>query len=158
MHRNHSAKGQEGSALILSLLIMILLFFMGAALLALSETERAIAKNDQWSEGAFQAAESAVQVAVDQLPMDPIGTQPPVPDTSLGDSYVFRSGGRDDTTPQPPEMVGELPATGYSVSEGTPYNPDGYVLRVYEVHGTGSGPKNAEREVEVQVEVGPVAN
>ena len=58
---------------------------------------------------------------------------------------------------QAPALVGTIPGTGYAVGSSTGYNPSGYVFQVYQVNGTGMGPRNAVREVEVQVEIGPVS-
>jgi Tfp pilus assembly protein PilX len=155
MRKRTREYGERGSALIVVLMVTMLLMLLGVGLLATSETELLIAANDHWSEGAFQAAEAAVQLAVDQL--DVGNADDVIEVTPLGDAFAFRSGGRDDDEPQPPEMVGTAPAPGYAVTEGTGYNPSGYVFAMYRVQGTGIGPRNTEREVEVQVQVGPVA-
>lgn len=150
-----SRRDESGSALVITLLVTLLLFVLGAALLGTSEIESAIAANDQSSEGAFQAAEAAVHVAVDQ--MDVNTTDQVVSPTDLGAGYVFRSGGRDDATPQPPQRVGSRPGEGFAVAASTGYNAAGYAFEIYQVNGTGTGPRSTEREVEVQVELGPVA-
>ena len=148
---------ENGSALILVLLLTVLLFALGVALLGMSDTENLIAANDQWSEGAFQAAEGAVQVAVDQLSREAGADDLVVAVTELGDRYTYRSGERDDTEPQPPEFVGTTTSPGFAVSQSTGYNSSGYVFEIYQINGTGNGPRNTTREVEVQVELGPVA-
>jgi len=155
--RTDDPSKEQGAALIVALLLMVLLFSLGASLLAVSETENEIAANDQWSEGAFGAAEAAVQVALDQLTRDEESADEVVDVTGIGDSYSYRSGGRNDAEPQPPELVGTTPATGYSYGSTTGYTSSGYVFRIYQINGTGNGPRNARREVEVQVEIGPVA-
>ena len=140
--------------MVISLLLVVLLFLLGATLLATSETENAIAANDQWSEGAFQAADAAVQVSIDGLDIGT--TNQVVEETEIGDVFAFRSGGRDDTEAQPPNLVGEIPEAGYAVGTSTGYSSSGYVFQIYQIQGTGTGPRNTEREVEVQVELGPV--
>ena len=143
--------------MIVSLLLIVLLFLLGAALLTMSETESVIAANDEWSEGALQAADAAVQVGIDQLSSDPDSLTQVVDATEIGGRYTFRSGGRDDTEPQPPQLSGSIPGPGYSIGESTGYNSTQYVFELYQVSGTGTGPRNAVREVEVQVVLGPLA-
>ena len=147
--------GERGSALIVVLLITVLLLLLGVSLMATSETEMVIAANDHWSEGAFQAAEAAVQVTVDQLDVN--NQSVVVNETEIGDSFVFRSGKREDTSAQPPAVLGVEPGSGYSVAESTGYAPSGYGFGIFQVNGTGNGPRNTEREVEVLVRLGPIA-
>ena len=123
------------------------------ALLATSGTESALAANDYWSEGAFQAAEAAVQVGVNGLA---VGTAGQVVDvTQIGDQFQYRSGARGDTSAQPPQLMETIPAAGYAIADGSGYGSSGYVFLVYRVNGTGNGPRNTQREVEVQVLLGP---
>lgn len=147
---------QEGSALILTVMMLALLLMLSTTLLVTATVESSIASNDRWSEGSFYAAEAAVHVALDQLIASPTNPQP-VAETELGDHYVYRSGGREDTEPQPPEALGTISAEGYSIGEGTTYNSAGFVFDIYQINGTGSGPLNSQREIEIQVQVGPVA-
>lgn len=145
---------QRGSAMIIVLLVTMLMLLMGAGLLATSTTESTIAANDYWSEGAFQAAEAAVQVAIDGLDVDT--TDDVVAVTEIGQKYAFRSGGRGDSDPQPPQFVGSMAAAGYAHAEGSGYSSSGYAFMVYRVNGTGTGPRNTVREVEVRVQIGPI--
>jgi hypothetical protein len=147
--------GQRGSAMIIVLLMTMLMLLLGAGLLATSETELSIAANDHWSEGAFQAAEAAVQVSIDQLDIG--ATNLVVNDTQIGEMFSFRSGGREDDAPQPPQLVGLAPAAGYTVDSSSSYDSTSYVFEIYRIQGTGTGPRNTTREVEVRVEMGPVA-
>lgn len=155
--RNHhnASSGERGSALIVVLLVTMLLLMLGVGLLATSETETVIAANDYWAEGAFQAADAAVQVALDQLAVD--NTDGVVAETSIGDTFTFRSGGRDDSDPQPPLRVGTEVGSGFAVAEATGYSSSGYAFGIFQINGTGIGPRNIEREVEVRVQMGPIA-
>ena len=146
--------GERGSTLIIVLLVTLLLLLLGVVLLGTSETESEIAANDYWAEGAFQAAEAAVQVAVDGL--DAANVTQVVDVQPIGDLFEYRSGGRAAADPQPPQFVDTVAAPGYAISEGSGYVSSGYAHAVYQVNGTGTGPRNTEREVEVQVEIGPV--
>lgn len=148
------ASKERGAALVICLLLVVLLLSMGVGLLALSETESLIAANDQWSEGAFQAAEAAVHVAIDQLGVG--ATSQVVPETAISGDFDFRSGGRTDSSPQPPEFRSITSQAGFSLAAGTGYNSAGYQFQIYRINGTGTGPRNAQREVEVEVELGPI--
>ena len=91
--------GERGSTLIIVLLVTLLLLLLGVVLLGTSETESEIAANDYWAEGAFQAAEAAVQVAVDGL--DAANVTQVVDVQPIGDLFEYRSGGRAAGTNQP---------------------------------------------------------
>ena len=145
---------ERGSTLVVVLLVTLLLLLLGTVLLGTSETETVIAANDYWSEGAFQAADAAVHAAVDGL--DAVNQDQVVELRSIGDLFQFRSGGREDGEPQPPQFVSKVVARGYAIADGSGYRSSGYARVVYQVNGTGMGPRNSVREVEVQVEIGPV--
>ena len=155
MPSTRSTNNESGMAVVIAMLLMVLLLLMGSALLTMSTTESAIAANDQWSEGAFQAADASIQMSIDRLSVG--SSDQVVEETELGDFYTFRSGGRDDTEPQPPVLTGTDNGEGYSVDETTGYNSSQYVFETYVINGTGTGPRNAERQIEVQVRLGPIA-
>jgi hypothetical protein len=80
-----------------------------------------------------------------------------VAQTAIGDGYFFRSGRRTDTSPQPITFVGSSTASGFSLGAGTGYSGAGYVYEIYQITATGIGPRSTQREIEVQVEFGPIA-
>lgn len=149
-------EGEEGAVLIIALMVMILLLTLGATLLTVSDDEAVIAANDQWSEGVFYAAEAAVQKAIDSFP-EGLATDPPaVPVSSITSGYTYRTGHRTDSSPQAPQLVGTVRRSGYAVGQTSGYQSGGYVFYIYRINGTGLGPKNSVREVEVEIEYGPV--
>ena len=154
--RESDFTGERGSALVIALLLLVLLFTLGAALFGMAETEGLIAVNDVWSEGAFYAAEAAVQQAVDQVTQDPASLELVVGPSPIGGDYRYRSGGRADAAPQPPQFVDTVQRPGFNLGSGTGYNPQSFDFAVYRFNGTGSGPKSSVREVEAQVEFGPL--
>lgn len=156
--------GEKGSVMLVALLVMVVLSLLGVAFMMLSNTETIVAGNALWSEGSFYAAEAGVQTALDQISEDVTASKAAIPETAIGGSddlgdvtYSFRSGSRTDTEAMPIEFIGTQPAAGYSVESGTGYNPAGYDFYVYQINVTGTGPRNTEREVEVQAEFGPVS-
>jgi len=153
-------RNQRGSVIMIALLVMIVLSLLGVALLTLSGTEDNIAYNALWSEGAFAAADAGVQTGLNQLSPNSATSTVAIPVTTIGTgtyTYQFRSGQRTDTSPQPLVFMGSRVATGYSLAIGTGYNPSGYAFYSYRIDATGSGPHNAQREIEVLAEYGPVA-
>jgi len=153
-------RNQRGSVIMIALLVMIVLSLLGVALLTLSGTEDNIAYNALWSEGAFAAADAGVQTGLNQLSPNSATSTVAIPVTTIGTgtyTYQFRSGQRTDTSPQPLVFMGSRVATGYSLAIGTGYNPSGYAFYSYRINATGSGPRNAQREIEALAEYGPVA-
>jgi Tfp pilus assembly protein PilX len=147
--------GERGAALIITMLLLTLLLALGTSLLATATVEQAIATNERWSEGAFFAAEAAVQTAIDTLAQG--GAPAAIPITDLGDDYWYRSGTADDAVPTAPVLVDTVEAEGYSAAEGSGYGGSTtWVMEIYQINATGFGPQSAQREVEVQVSVGPL--
>lgn len=157
-------KGERGSVMLVALLVMVVLSLLGVAFMMLSNSETVVAGNALWSEGSFYAAEAGVQTGIDQISENLTTSTAVIEETTIGGSdgqgdvtYSFRSGSRTDTSAQPIEFIGTQTAAGYSVESGTGYNPGGYDFYVYQINVTGTGPRNTQREVEVQAEFGPVS-
>jgi hypothetical protein len=154
---SHFDKREKGSVMLVALFVMVVLSLLGVTFLTLSNTETFVASNALWSEGAFYAAEAGVQTGIDQLGANVAQAVAAIPQTTIGTDYNFRSGRRTDTAPQPLQFIRSRTAAGYSVEVGTGYNPSGYSFYVYQMNVTGTGPRNAQRELEVQAEFGPVS-
>jgi Tfp pilus assembly protein PilX len=155
MSATDGRRGERGSALIITVLLLTLLLALGTSLLATATIEQAIATNERWSEGAFFAAEAAVQTAIDTLTQG--GAPAAIPITDLGDDYWYRSGGADDVGPTAPTLVATTEAEGYSAAAGSGYGSSTtWVMEIYQINATGFGPQSAQREVEVQISVGPL--
>jgi hypothetical protein len=150
------SRREAGSVLLISVFTLVILSFLGLALLGLAVSEHRMAYNGLWAEGAFSAAEGGVNSGLNQLSPNPTASVQPISTTSLG-AYSYRSGRRADPGPQPLQFVGTRVEGGYKISLGTGYNPSGYTFHSYEINATGLGPMNAQREVELLAEYGPVA-
>src|SRR3972149_4473881 len=148
--------GQSGSVLLLSLLALVVLSLLGAALLTMSGSETCVSARIVYREGAFYAAEAGVHTGLDRLSMNTAASTQAIPVTNIGDWYAYRSGRRADPGPQPFQFMGTRPATGYSAAVGTGDNPAGYVFFYHQMNVTGSGPRTAQREVEALAAYGPV--
>jgi len=158
-------RDEAGSVAVIAILIMALLSLLGTTLLMMSLTENTIASNDLSTEGAFQAAEAGLNVALDQLGTNTAASTAAIPVTGIGplcpsslaSCYSYRSGRRTDPGPTTQTFVGTTTMAGYSLGLGTGYNnPTGYVFYVYKVNATGTGPRGAVREIEAQAAFGPV--
>jgi Tfp pilus assembly protein PilX len=151
------SRREAGSVLVVALLLMVLLSLLGVTLLTVAATEHTVAFNGLWSEGALTAAEGGVNRGLNQLSANAQTSLQAVPNTAIGAAYAYRSGHKTDSTPQPLEFVASRVEDGYSVALGTGYNPSGYAFHTYQINATGTGPRNARREVEIRAEYGPVA-
>lgn len=151
------ARRETGSVLIIGLLLMVLLSLLGITLITVAATEHSVAYNGLWSEGALHAADAGVNRGLNQLNANAQTAIQAIANTGIGLVYSYRSGRRTDTTPQPLQFVGSRAEAGYSIAVGTGYNPSGYAFHAYQINATGTGPRSARREVEIQAEYGPVA-
>jgi len=162
MNDHHAVSGssgrERGAVLVMALFVIVILSIAAIALSGIASTDTAISASDVRFEGAFYAAESGMSMGIEQL-SENIGTSTAaIPVTAIGTGYTFRSGRLADTAPQPLVFLGESHRNGYNAAEGTIYSPAGFVFYQYRVNATGSGPRNARREVETRAEFGPVAN
>ncbi|MEE9522618.1 MAG: pilus assembly PilX N-terminal domain-containing protein [candidate division NC10 bacterium] len=149
-------RDEGGMVLVLSLLAMVVLSLLGVALLTMSGSETFVSYRTVYREGAFYSAEGGIHIGLDQLSANTATSTQAIPLTTIGGNYTYRSGRRSDPGPQPLQFVGTRPATGYSIAIGTGYNPAGYIFYNYQMNVTGTGPRNAQREVEVLAAFGPV--
>jgi Tfp pilus assembly protein PilX len=145
----------------IALFVMIILSLLGVALLTLSGTESNIAYNALWSEGTFAAAEAGIQTGLSQLSANSATSVTAIPVTDIGTgtyTYKFWSGHRSPSqSPQALVYKGVRVEAGYTAAYSTNYNRSGYVFHSYVINAAALGPRNAQREIEVLAEYGPVA-
>ncbi len=149
-------RDEGGMVLVLSLLAMVVLSLLGVALLTMSGSETFVSYRTVYREGAFYSAEGGIHIGLDQVSANTVTSTQAIPLRTIGGNYTYRSGRRSDPGPQPLQFVGTRPGPGYSIAVGTGYNPAGYVFYNYQINVTGTGPRNAQREVEVLAAFGPV--
>ena len=140
----------------LALFVMVALSLLGLAMLTFSNVEHNMAYNGVWSEGAFAAAEAGVNAGINQLSPNTTTATQAVAQTTIAGVYTYRSGRKTDSTAQPLTYGGERVEPGYNIAVGLGYNPRGYSFFSYRINATGRGPRNAQREIEVLAEYGPV--
>src|SRR3989304_8724956 len=106
---NIRSQRQRGSVLVVAILVMMVLSFIGMAMMTLSVTEHSMAYNAVWGEGAFAAAEAGINIGINQLSANTTTATKQIPDTGpsviIGTSYAYRSGGKSDPGPQPLKFV-----------------------------------------------------
>ncbi len=149
-------RDEGGMVLVLSLLAMVVLSLLGVALLTMSGSETFVSYRTVYREGAFYSAEGGIHIGLDQVSANTVTSTQAIPLRTIGGNYTYRSGRRSDPGPQPLQFVGTRPGPGYSIAVGTGYNPAGYIFYNYQINATGTGPRNAQREVEVLAAFGPV--
>jgi hypothetical protein len=149
--------GERGATLILVLFITLILSTLVMALLGIASSDNVVAHNDVSTEGAFYAAEAGLNTGISQLSSNPTSSTMSIPVTTISGSYSFRSGTRAAGSAQPLVFVSVQPRSGYSIAGGSAYNPNGYLFYSYRINTTGTGPRNAQREIEALAEYGPVA-
>ena len=143
-------RDERGMVSVVAIFVMIMMLVAGVFLVRMSATEGDIAYSGMFAEGSFHAADAAINVGLDQ--MSPANANPtatalsPAPPT-LG---TFTPAGTI-------QFSGTTRQAGYSIGSGTGYNPGGFAFYTYALVGTGTGPRNAQRTLDVQVSYGPVA-
>jgi Tfp pilus assembly protein PilX len=150
---------ERGVALASTLMALVVLLVLGTAAITTTTLDLQMSGSHRSSLQAFYAAEAGIHAGMSQLSADRETSTRALPVTGLGgdDTFQYRSGQQHDAAPQPLEFVGTRAMAGYSVANGTGYNPAGYVLYVYRVTATGMGPSNAQRELTALGGYGPVA-
>ena len=137
---------ERGFVLMIALFIMAILLVLGVFLVRMSATEGDIAYNAVWAEGSFFAADAAISVGLDQL--TPTLVNSTVANTTIGSVFGYQGTIAFSGTNQ---------AAGYSLGSGTGYNPGGFVFYTFTLQGSGTGPRSAQRTLNVQAWYGPIA-
>ncbi len=124
--RPNLPRRQEGAALIVGLLLLLVLTVFAVSSMRTSTLDVALAGNTQFSENAFQAAESAIEAEIIQGAADPAvprnGNYQFGPATNAATTVTY-----DATRLAPP---------GYSLTE---YQSDHYII-----NSAGTASKNAQ--------------
>lgn len=128
--RQHgSARRQKGAALIVGLVLMLVLTVLGISGMNMATLELTMAGNAQYSQLAFQAAETGIDVALS----GPVNTVAPVTynNVAVGDgSYSFSASIACAATTTVPEGVYSEGAAGARAIH-------------FDAISTGTGPRNA---------------
>jgi Tfp pilus assembly protein PilX len=151
---------ERGITLLVVLMIMVVMLSMVGAGLLFSGVSTKITANYQTGTRAFYAADAGVSTALTQLTLD-TNTATAAFSRNMGGGLAYRSGRRNDATPQPLEFLRTRFQAGYSLGSGSGSNSAGYSFYDYQVNVTGTytsagGTELAGREVEAIDTYGPV--
>ncbi|SRR5258706_7833586 len=149
-------RSQSGVSLVVVIMLMVIILTMTGAGMFFSSIELRASGNHRAGTQAFYAADTGVNAAYAQITLDPSASTAAIPVTQLGGGLAYRSGHVTDATAQPLQIRSFQTAANYNLVAGTSYNPGGYGFYQYQINVTGTGPLSSAREVEAQVEYGPV--
>ena len=146
------ARGERGLALLVALSAMAVLLVGAVIMLRMASDDRDVGENTVAAEGSFFAADAAVNVALDTIAPDAqicaTGRTP------LGGGYAYQV---VNTPPNRSCFAGTQHEAGYSIGNGTGYNSAGYVFYTFTFTGVGTGPRSAQRTIDVRAAYGPIA-
>jgi hypothetical protein len=146
--RRSSWSDERGSVIVMAIFIMALLLAAGMIMLRMSASETDIAYNTVWAEGSFFAAEAAISIGIDQLGPTLVADVA-TPAASIANDYTRATN---------VVFLGATQQPHYSLNSGLPTytNPSNFYFNQYRIAGTGTGPRSAQRQLEIQATYGPV--
>ncbi len=141
--RKSLLKSQEGVALIIALIILLVLTLIGISAITTTTFETSISGNERAGTDAFYAADAGTQEGTHQLPSDTNA----IARKALGrDSYYWSGTPLDKPNGAPLRSLGVYQRSGYDSS---------WSFRRFQLNSTGES-MGATKEVEVQLTYGPV--
>ena len=139
MAKKKHMRSEKGTALIISLLLLLVLTVLALSLINTSTFEIGISGNEKTRLEAFYAAEAGIQMALSQLP-----SMNAIPVTPIGSDSRYWSGAVGDrSNPTPSDSLGLAFQYGNDLSL--------FGFRRIGIHITGESSKGPVRELEVQV-------
>ncbi|HEY7165280.1 MAG TPA: pilus assembly PilX N-terminal domain-containing protein [Candidatus Binatia bacterium] len=150
----------HGATLVVILFVMALLLSIIGAGLLFSGLNTKVSGNYTLGLRAFYAAETGINTGTNQVGADALASVAAF-SSDMGGGLAYRSGHRNDTTPQAFQYKGLGTEPGYSINAGSGYNTSGYGFYRYQLNVTGTytapaGIVVAGRELEAHVSYGPV--
>jgi type IV pilus assembly protein PilX len=138
-------KSQEGVALIVALIILLVLTLIGISAISTSTFETSLSGNERVATDAFYIAEAGVQRAINQLPNTTAIARTQL-GQSLNQSYYWSGSPADRNSPKDLIALGKYPRTGFSAET--------FEFQFYQVDATGQS-FGATKQIEVQASAGP---
>jgi Tfp pilus assembly protein PilX len=152
---------ERGVSLVVVIMLMVIILAMTGAGLLFSSIDLRVSGNYRAGTQAFFAADTGVNDGFARLGIDPSTSTAAFGPITMSGGLTYCSGSLPATqnnncaTPQP-STVTSINAPGYSLGQGTGYNASGYQFYQYKVNVTGLGTLSSAREVEAQIQYGPV--
>ena len=142
MIKNNILLKQEGVALVIALLMLLILTLIGISSISTTTFEAGISGNERVRADAFYAAEAGIQVAINQVP----DNLSPIPKTTIKeDSYYWSGRTQDEGSPQPLQSLGLYAKAAFDST---------WAFKRFQVNTTGKY-FGATKEMETQVTYGP---
>ena len=142
-----SRKREQGAALLITSLILVVVGALAFTSMRNSEMESTSGARSRGNTRTFYAADAGIQLAMSRLTQDPADLS--AFDVNLANSLNIQSRTRSETTPQALDQIG-LGGVAEGESLGTGAGV-GTVTRVYLVTVTASSPNGATAEVEAKI-------
>ncbi len=137
--RNSSLENQNGVALVVALLMLLILTFIGLGSVSSTVFEAKISGNERSGSAAFYAASAGVQVGISRIPDITAYSG------TLGSDGGYRSGRLTDSSPQSSQYLGIMLKPGFDTA---------WEFKRFQINATG-GSSGAQKEIEVQISMGP---
>jgi hypothetical protein len=144
-HPTNSMKRQEGAALIIAVVALLMVAAIGMSALQHTQEESTAGARSRNAAHTLQAADAGIQFAIARLAQTP----PKLDAFSIGiDGVTVDSRTRGDGTPQNLDQadMGE-PPEGYAINVGS---DSSFAGRVFEVNITATAPTGAVAELEAR--------
>jgi hypothetical protein len=139
-----STDGEQGVAMILAILLLLLLSGIGVAVLDHSGEESAVTGRTRRSSFTFYAADSGIQLSIARVSLFPPQLNPFT--ATFADGTTVQTGARSSMAPQPIEKTNVgAPPDGYSIKLDS-----GYVTETYRATISAFGPGNSSAELEAK--------
>lgn len=137
--RGPNLRDQEGVALVVALLLLLVLTLLGISAINSTVFEAQISGNERVGSAAFYAANGGVNVGISRLPNITAYSG------DVGSDARYRSGHLTSSSPQPLKNLGTLIRPGYEIT---------WEFKRLQVNTTGES-FGAMKEIEVQISLGP---
>ena len=134
-------KNQEGVALVIALIILLVLTLIGISSISTTVYEASISGNERVGTAAFYASDAGIQHGVNKLP-----DTSPIPSTALGsESYYWSGSPGDKNSPTSSMALGKHLRAGFDTN---------WEFKRFQINASGES-YSAIKEIEVQVSYGP---
>ncbi len=152
-------RSESGVSLVVVLMLTFIILAMTGAGMFFSSIDLRASGNFRNGTQAFFAADTGINYAFARIGLDPTTSTAAFGPITLSTGLKYCSGSvaavGSSCTGQALAAPSSVNVPGYSVGQGSGYNPGGYQFYQYRVNVSGVGQLSAAREVEAQIVYGP---